>query len=349
MSHKGFFYYKNEVRCMIKVSNLKKTFKTADREFNAVDDVSFQVDKGEIFGIIGLSGAGKSTLVRLLNRLEEPTSGKVEIDDVDITSLKEKDLLQARKEISMIFQQFNLFNQKNVFDNIAYPLKLRGASKNEIETRVNELLEFIGLQDRKNSYPSQLSGGQKQRVAIARALATNPKVILSDESTSALDPQNTQQVLEILKKSVEKYKTTIIMITHQMEVAKDICDRIAVMQDGKIIEENSVEELFKNPNTNVTRNFIRKIVEEDEEEIITDDFKGDVVRLIYSKASYNKPILSKASRQCDVDFNIISGNINKLQSTGVGYTVVELIGDSENIQKAKEIIAQNGIKVEEVK
>ena len=334
---------------MIKVSNLKKTFKTADREFNAVDDVSFQVDKGEIFGIIGLSGAGKSTLVRLLNRLEEPTSGKVEIDDVDITSLKEKDLLQARKEISMIFQQFNLFNQKNVFDNIAYPLKLRGASKNEIETRVNELLEFIGLQDRKNSYPSQLSGGQKQRVAIARALATNPKVILSDESTSALDPQNTQQVLEILKKSVEKYKTTIIMITHQMEVAKDICDRIAVMQDGKIIEENSVEELFKNPNTNVTRNFIRKIVEEDEEEIITDDFKGDVVRLIYSKASYNKPILSKASRQCDVDFNIISGNINKLQSTGVGYTVVELIGDSENIQKAKEIIAQNGIKVEEVK
>lgn len=334
---------------MIKVSNLKKTFKTADRGFNAVDDVSFQVDKGEIFGIIGLSGAGKSTLVRLLNRLEEPTSGKVEIDDVDITSLKEKDLLQARKEISMIFQQFNLFNQKNVFDNIAYPLKLRGASKNEIETRVNELLEFIGLQDRKNSYPSQLSGGQKQRVAIARALATNPKVILSDESTSALDPQNTQQVLEILKKSVEKYKTTIIMITHQMEVAKDICDRIAVMQDGKIIEENSVEELFKNPNTNVTRNFIRKIVEEDEEEIITDDFKGDVVRLIYSKASYNKPILSKASRQCDVDFNIISGNINKLQSTGVGYTVVELIGDSENIQKAKEIIAQNGIKVEEVK
>ncbi|WP_297811779.1 methionine ABC transporter ATP-binding protein [uncultured Finegoldia sp.] len=334
---------------MIKVSNLKKTFKTADREFNAVDDVSFQVDKGEIFGIIGLSGAGKSTLVRLLNRLEEPTSGKVEIDDVDITSLKERDLLQARKEISMIFQQFNLFNQKNVFDNIAYPLKLRGASKNEIETRVNELLEFIGLQDRKNSYPSQLSGGQKQRVAIARALATNPKVILSDESTSALDPQNTQQVLEILKKSVEKYKTTIIMITHQMEVAKDICDRIAVMQDGKIIEENSVEELFKNPKTNVTRNFIRKIVEEDEEEIITDDFKGDVVRLIYSKASYNKPILSKASRQCDVDFNIISGNINKLQSTGVGYTVVELIGDSENIQKAKEIIAQNGIKVEEVK
>lgn len=266
---------------MIEVLNLKKTFNTSEKEFNAVDDVSFKVDRGEIYGIIGLSGAGKSTLVRLLNRLEEPTSGKVIIDDVDITSLKQKELLEARKEISMIFQHFNLFNQKNVYENIAYPLKLQNIPKNEIEKRVNELLDFIGLRDRAKSYPSQLSGGQKQRVAIARALSTNPKVILSDESTSALDPQNTQQVLEILRKSVDKYKTTIIMITHQMEVAKDVCDRIAVMENGKIIEENSVEELFKNPKTDVTRNFIRKLVEEDEEEIITDDFKGDVVRLTY--------------------------------------------------------------------
>ncbi|MBS5776599.1 methionine ABC transporter ATP-binding protein, partial [Finegoldia magna] len=231
---------------MIEVLNLKKTFNTSEKEFNAVDDVSFKVNKGEIYGIIGLSGAGKSTLVRLLNRLEEPTSGKVVIDDVDITSLKQKELLEARKEISMIFQHFNLFNQKNVYENIAYPLKLQNIPKNEIEKRVNELLDFIGLRDRAKSYPSQLSGGQKQRVAIARALSTNPKVILSDESTSALDPQNTQQVLEILRKSVDKYKTTIIMITHQMEVAKDVCDRIAVMENGKIIEENSVEELFKN-------------------------------------------------------------------------------------------------------
>ena len=245
---------------MIEVLNLKKTFNTSEKEFNAVDDVSFKVNKGEIYGIIGLSGAGKSTLVRLLNRLEEPTSGKVIIDDVDITSLKQKELLEARKEISMIFQHFNLFNQKNVYENIAYPLKLQNIPKNEIEKRVNELLDFIGLRDRAKSYPSQLSGGQKQRVAIARALSTNPKVILSDESTSALDPQNTQQVLEILRKSVDKYKTTIIMITHQMEVAKDVCDRIAVMENGKIIEENSVEELFKNPKTDVTRNFIRKLV-----------------------------------------------------------------------------------------
>lgn len=334
---------------MIEVLNLKKTFNTNEKEFNAVDDVSFKVNKGEIYGIIGLSGAGKSTLVRLLNRLEEPTSGKVIIDDVEITSLKQKELLEARKEISMIFQHFNLFNQKNVYENIAYPLKLQNIPKNEIEKRVNELLDFIGLRDRAKSYPSQLSGGQKQRVAIARALSTNPKVILSDESTSALDPQNTQQVLEILRKSVDKYKTTIIMITHQMEVAKDVCDRIAVMENGKIIEENSVEELFKNPKTDVTRNFIRKLVEEDEEEIITDDFKGDVVRLTYSKKSYNKPLLSQAARISGIDFSIISGNINKLQSTGVGYTVVELIGDKENIQKAKDFLTENDIRVEEVK
>lgn len=334
---------------MIEVLSLKKTFNTSEKEFNAVDDVSFKVDKGEIYGIIGLSGAGKSTLVRLLNRLEEPTSGKVVIDDVDITSLKQKELLEARKEISMIFQHFNLFNQKNVYENIAYPLKLQNIPKNEIEKRVNELLDFIGLRDRAKSYPSQLSGGQKQRVAIARALSTNPKVILSDESTSALDPQNTQQVLEILRKSVDKYKTTIIMITHQMEVAKDVCDRIAVMENGKIIEENSVEELFKNPKTDVTRNFIRKLVEEDEEEIIADDFKGDVVRLTYSQKSYNKPLLSQAARISGIDLSIISGNINKLQSTGVGYTVVELIGEEENIQKAKDFLTENDIRVEEVK
>ncbi len=334
---------------MIKVTNLKKTFKNENGEFHAVDDVSFKVEKGEIFGIIGLSGAGKSTLVRLLNRLEEPTSGKVIIDGEDITLLDNKKLLEARKEISMIFQNFNLFNQKTVYENIAYPLKLNNTPKEKIDSRVNELLDFIGLKEKAKSYPSQLSGGQKQRVAIARALATNPKVILSDESTSALDPQNTQQILQILKKSVQKYKTTIIMITHQMEVAKDICDRIAVMQDGKIIEENDVEELFRNPQTEVTKNFIRKIVEEDEDEIIADDFEGYVVRLTYSKKSYNKPIVSKASRECNVDFNIISGNINKLQSTGVGYTVVELLGEKDNIEKAIEIFKENGIKVEEVK
>ena len=334
---------------MIEVKNLVKEFKTEDGTFRAIDDLSFKVNRGEIYGVIGLSGAGKSTLVRCINRLEEPTSGEIIVDGKSIINLNEKELRAARKDIGMIFQYFNLFMQKTVAENIAYPLLISGVSKADIDKRVDELLNFIDLKDKKNSYPSELSGGQKQRVAIARAIATNPSVLLSDEGTSALDPANTESVLNLFKKIVKEFNMTIIMITHQMEVAKDVCDRIAVMENGKIIEENSVEELFKNPKTDVTRKFIRKLIEEDEEEIITDDFKGDVVRLTYSKKSYNKPLLSQAARISGIDFSIISGNINKLQSTGVGYTVVELIGEKENIQKAKDFLTENDIRVEEVK
>lgn len=335
---------------MIEVKDLVKKFNNDNTELTAVNGVNFKVNKGEIFGIIGLSGAGKSTLVRLLNRLEEPSSGQIIIDNTDITKLKTKDLLEARKSIGMIFQHFNLFNQKTVYENIEYPLHLINLSKAEIKNRVKELLEFTGLSDKKNSYPSQLSGGQKQRVAIARALATNPKVILSDESTSALDPQNTQQILNLLRKSVDKYKTTVIMITHQMEVAKDICDRIAVMDKGKIIEENSVEELFQKPKTQITKNFIRKLIEvEEDEDIIIDNFEGRVFRFTYSKETYKNPILSNLAKNYDLDFSIISGNINKLQSTGVGHTVVEITGNQEKLEDALKNIKENGIVVEEIK
>ena len=230
---------------MIEVKNLVKDFKNNNLTFRAVDDVSFKVEKGEVFGIIGLSGAGKSTLVRCLNRLEEPTSGKVIIDNLDLIDLDEKSLLEARRDIGMIFQNFNLFNQKTVYENIAFPLEISGIEKDEIENRVYEMLEFVDLLDKKDSYPSNISGGQKQRVAIARALATRPKILLSDESTSALDPENTEQILALLKSSVEKYNMTIIMITHQMEVAKNICQRIAVMEEGKIIECDTVKNIFK--------------------------------------------------------------------------------------------------------
>lgn len=335
---------------MIEVKNLRKIYKNKNKELSAVDDVSFKVEKGEIYGVIGLSGAGKSTLIRLLNRLEEPTSGKIIIDGIDITKLKNKELLETRKSIGMIFQHFNLFNQKTVFENIAYPLYLINYNKSEIKNRVEELLEFTGLSDKKNSYPSQLSGGQKQRVAIARALSTNPKVILSDESTSALNPKNTEQILDLLKKSVEKYKTTIVMITHQMEVAKDICDRIAVIEKGKIIEEDTVENLFKKPKTQTTKNFIRKIVEaEEDEEIILDNFMGRVFRITYSQETYNKPILSELSKEFNINFSIISGNINRLQSTGIGHTVVEFIGDDEKLKKALARLEKYGVEVEEVK
>ena len=268
---------------MIKVKNLVKEFRNDTDVLRAIDDVSFEVNKGEVFGIIGLSGAGKSTLVRCLNRLEEPTSGTIEIDGVCINDLDKKSLLEARRSIGMIFQNFNLFNQSTVYENIAYPLEIIGMDKKEIEETVEEMLDFVDLKDKKNSYPSEISGGQKQRVAIARALATKPKILLSDESTSALDPANTEQILNLLKSSVERYNMTIIMITHQMEVAKSICDRIAVMEDGRIIETDTVENIFKSPKTERTKSFIKSLPDVLEDEVFDpEDFKGKLLRLSFT-------------------------------------------------------------------
>lgn len=332
---------------MIEVKNLVKEFKTEDGTFRALDDLSFKVNRGEIFGVIGLSGAGKSTLVRCINRLEEPTSGEITIDGKSIINLSEKELRAARKDIGMIFQYFNLFMQKTVAENIAYPLEISGVSKSDIEKRVDELLNFIDLKEKKNSYPSELSGGQKQRVAIARAIATNPSILLSDEGTSALDPANTESVLNLLKKIVKEFNMTIIMITHQMEVAKEICDRIAVMQAGKIIEENETKELFKNPKTSVTRSFIKNLEDEIEEGYVNgDDYKGDVLRLSYADENYDKPILSKCVKKFDIDFSILSGNINKLNISSVGYLTVQILGKEEERAKAIEFLRENKVNVE---
>ena len=332
---------------MIEVKNLVKEFKTEDGTFRALDDLSFKVNRGEIFGVIGLSVAGKSTLVRCINRLEEPTSGEITIDGKSIINLSEKELRRARKDIGMIFQYFNLFMQKTVAENIAYPLEISGVSKSDIEKRVDELLNFIDLKEKKNSYPSELSGGQKQRVAIARAIATNPSILLSDEGTSALDPANTESVLNLLKKIVKEFNMTIIMITHQMEVAKEICDRIAVMQAGKIIEENETKELFKNPKTSVTRSFIKNLEDEVEEGYVNgDDYKGDVLRLSYADENYDKPILSKCVKKFDIDFSILSGNINKLNISSVGYLTVQILGKEEERAKAIEFLRENKVNVE---
>ena len=332
---------------MIEVKNLVKVFRVDGKEFKALDDVSFKVDKGEIFGVIGLSGAGKSTLVRCINRLEEADSGEVIIDGVNISKLGPEDLRRERKDIGMIFQAFNLFMQKTVYDNIAYPLEIAKEKKDHIEKRVEELLKFIDLEEKRNAYPAELSGGQKQRVAIARAIATNPKILLSDEGTSALDPANTQAVLNLLKKIVKKYNTTIIMITHQMEVAKDICDNIAVMENGRIIEENTTKELFRNPQTKVTRSFIKNLKDEVEEEVINgEDFKGDVYRLSYANNNYDKPILSQCMKKFDVYVNILSGNINKLNATSVGYLTVEIQGSEAERKKALDFLIENQVSVE---
>lgn len=332
---------------MIEVKNLVKEFKIENKVFKAVNDVSFSVKQGEIYGIIGLSGAGKSTLVRCLNRLEEPTSGTIKIDGKIITSLSEKELLEERKDIGMIFQSFNLFEQKTVYKNIAYPLELLKMSKDDIDKRVKELLEFVDLMDKKNAYPSEISGGQKQRVAIARAIATSPSLLLSDEGTSALDPANTKQVLELLKKVVRELGMTIVMITHQMEVAKDICDRIAVMENGKIIEENTVEELFRNPKNKRTLSFIENLKESDEDFLWNpEDFKGKLIRLTYDDNTSKEPVLSDIFKKFDSSINLIQGRINKVTDKSIGYMIVEVIGDYKELGEILDYLEEKNIKAE---
>ncbi len=332
---------------MIKVENLVKEFKIENKVFKAVNDVSFSVKQGEIYGIIGLSGAGKSTLVRCLNRLEEPTSGTIKIDGKIITSLSEKELLEERKDIGMIFQSFNLFDQKTVYKNIAYPLELLKMPKDDIDKRVNELLEFVDLMDKKNAYPSEISGGQKQRVAIARAIATSPSLLLSDEGTSALDPANTKQVLDLLKKVVRELGMTIVMITHQMEVAKDICDRIAVMENGKIIEENTVEELFRNPKNKRTLSFIENLKENDDDFLWNpEDFKGKLIRLTYDDSTSKEPVLSDIFKKFDSSINLIQGRINKVTDKSIGYMIVEVIGDYKELGEILDYLEKMNIKAE---
>lgn len=241
---------------MISLENVSKIFRTASGEVHAVREVSLNIEQGEIFGIIGFSGAGKSTLVRCINLLERPTEGTVTIDGTDLTKLDEKRLREVRRKIGMIFQHFNLLRSRTVYDNIAFPLKKSDVSKEEKHKKILSLLELVGLSDKKDVYPSQLSGGQKQRVAIARALANNPKVLLCDEATSAIDPQTTKSILNLLKHVNQTLGITIVVITHEMAVVKDICDRVAIMQQGHIVEEGSTEDVFLHPRENVTKDFI---------------------------------------------------------------------------------------------
>ena len=241
---------------MIKFENVIKSFESEARVVEAVKNVNLHIEKGKICGIIGFSGAGKSTLVRCINLLERPSSGKVFIDNTEITALSEKELRKKRKEIGMIFQQFNLFASRNVFDNVAYPLKYSGMKKEDIRKKVDSLLELVGLSDKAKAYPSQLSGGQKQRVAIARALANDPKILLSDESTSALDPQTTRSILKLLKELNEKLGITIVVITHEMQVVKEICHKVAVMEKGEVVEEGDVFTVFANPEKEITKDFV---------------------------------------------------------------------------------------------
>ena len=339
---------------MIELEHIVKNFR-ADKnnnEIHAVNDVSLTINDGEIYGIIGFSGAGKSTLVRCINLLERPDSGNVRIDGVEMTELKPSELYKARTKIGMIFQQFNLMPSRTVFQNVAYPLK--GMTRDEVKKRVRSLLELVEISDKENAYPSELSGGQKQRVAIARALANDPKILLCDEATSALDPQTTGAILQLLKDLNKKLGLTIVVITHEMEVVKNICQKAAVMDAGRIIESGDIFTIFSNPQHTVTKNFVRTTSNLSKiEALIRDDSPmvklkpGELMaRLVYVHADVSEPLISYASRAFDIEINIILADVEIVAGSMVGGTVVIFNGEREKINRAIDYYKSKNIRVE---
>ncbi|QDR83117.1 methionine ABC transporter ATP-binding protein [Sporomusa termitida] len=326
---------------MISLTGLQKIYNGESGTVIALDHVSLNIKQGEIYGIIGKSGAGKSTLIRCINLLERPTAGQVFIAGQEMTALSEVQLRDARKSIGMIFQHFNLLSSRTVLDNVAFPLEIAGVGRTERVKKVLPLLELVGLSDKKDVYPAQLSGGQKQRVGIARALASQPKVLLCDEATSALDPQTTESILALLKDINRKLGLTIVLITHEMHVIKAICDQVAVIEAGRLVETGRVLDVFTRPQSDTAREFIKAVVNnklpEALAEIVSDKpVAGSnlVVRLSFFGAATNEPVIAGLIRRFAVDVNIISGNIDHLQATPYGTLVIELSGQQEDIQSA---------------
>lgn len=342
---------------IIELKNISKTFVQDGKTFKAVEDASVSIEKGDIFGIIGFSGAGKSTLVRTINLLGRPTSGSVTVKGKDFLSLSAKDLREERKKIGMIFQHFNLMKSRNVFDNVAFPLKRSGLTKKQISEKVYSLLELVEIADKAENFPSQLSGGQKQRVSIARALANEPDILLCDEATSALDPTTTKSILKLLKKLKDQLSLTIVIITHQMEVIKEICDKVAVMEKGRIVEQGDVFSIFANPKDEVTKRFIRSTSNLSKvEELIAEDspvvrLEKDekLVRFTYIKKNVSEPLISAISRLYEVTINIIFAEIEIVQDAPIGGTVAIVSGEKETIDRALKHIAAMDVGVEVLK
>ena len=342
---------------MIDFVNVSKVFGNGRHEVHAVEDVSLSIEKGEIFGIIGFSGAGKSTLVRCINLLERPTSGSVIVDGKEMTSLSPKELREARRKIGMIFQHFNLMPSRTVFSNVAYPLRGSGLSKQEIADKVHKLLELVDISEKENAYPSQLSGGQKQRVAIARALANDPKVLLCDEATSALDPQTTKSILQLLKRLNQQLGITVVVITHEMAVVTEICDRVAVMEHGRVVEQGDVFSIFAAPKQPITQSFIRTTsnLRKIEEMIAADSpvvrlQPGElIVRLSYVQRNVAEPLISKVSQMFNITMNIIFADIEFVQDAPIGGTVAIIGGERQQITKAMEYMIEKNIGVEVIK
>lgn len=343
---------------MIELKDINKVFKDKNQnEFYAAKDVNLKINDGEIFGIIGFSGAGKSTVVRCINLLGRPTSGQVIVNEKNLLELSAKELREERKKIGMIFQHFNLMPSRTVFENIAFPLKHSGLSKKQVQEKVSELLTLVELTDKESQYPSQLSGGQKQRVAIARALANNPKILLCDEATSALDPTTTKQILGLLKKLRDKLNLTIVIITHQINVVKDICDKVAVMEHGKVVETGDVFDIFANPKDEVTKRFIHSTTNLQKiEELISENSnvvqlkKGEeIIRLSYLQKNVSEPLISTVSSKFGVVLNIIFADIEIVQGAPVGGTVAIFSGENQNIQNALGWLKEKNVGIEILK
>ncbi|OCN02102.1 methionine ABC transporter ATP-binding protein [Clostridium sp. W14A] len=342
---------------MIALKHISKTFAVSQNEVHAVQDVNLTIHDREIFGIIGFSGAGKSTLVRCINLLERPTTGTVEVDGQEITGLSAKGLRQSRKKIGMIFQHFNLMPSRTIFGNVAYPLWKSGLSKQKIHEKVCELLHLVGISEKEDAYPSQLSGGQKQRVAIARALANDPKILLCDEATSALDPQMTKSILQLLKHLNETLGITVVVITHEMTVVKEICNRVAVMDHGRVVEEGEVFSIFANPKQQITRDFIKTTsnLQKIDELIKTDSQlvalkPGElIVRLSYVQKNTSEPLISTVTQEFGISLNIIFADVEIVQDAPIGGTVAIISGERRQITKAVEYLMEKNVGVEVIK
>lgn len=339
---------------MIKLNNITKIFTLSDKKLTALDNVSLHVPKGQICGVIGASGAGKSTLIRCVNLLERPTHGAVIIDDVDLTQLSDAELVKTRRQIGMIFQHFNLLTSRTVFENVALPLELENKSKAEIQEKTTALLALVGLGDKHNVYPANLSGGQKQRVAIARALASDPKVLLCDEATSALDPATTQSILKLLKEINRTLGITILLITHEMEVVKRICDQVAVIDKGRLIEQGTVSEIFSNPKTELAQEFISSTfhitLPEEYLENLSDTPKHaksyPIIKFEFTGRSVDAPLLSQASKKFGVELSILTSQIDYAGGVKFGFTIAEVEGDEDAITQAKVYLMENNVRVE---
>lgn len=343
-----FVYTDQEVLDLIKFQDISKTFKIGSGAVQALQHVNLEVEKGDIFGVIGFSGAGKSTLLRMVNALETPTEGHVEIEGQVIDQLSHNELRKVRKKIGMIFQQFNLLDSRTVYENVAIPLRLNHTEPVQLDRTVKTLLQFVGLEDKAGSYPIQLSGGQKQRVGIARALATNPSILLCDEATSALDPETTEQILQLLRRINRELKITILFVTHQIQVIQQLCNKVAVMEHGRVVEQGSVLEVFSNPQQEITRKFVRTVIPDTIPESIQADLKKDprpfkLLKLRFLGRQASEGDISVLNDRFGLKTNIVFATVTELQQTALGLFILQCMDEGDKIARSEAYLTQQGI------